>query len=294
MRTAWTKLVLCVWLTAPVSAASAADVYRVGNSLTWDSQPNAIAQIAKARGYKHVVGYHIKCGSSLSSIWANPAEVCVKAPLGTFAKALPGRKWDAVAIQPHPGRESTLKADTDRILDFIKLTRQNKANAKTVFYIYSAWPSRKLGPYEKVWTQAVPDKDATRTVHARQYTQHLLKRVRARLGGDGPSVYVIPAGEVLFRLDELMRAGKVEGYTSAHDLYRDDVHLTHELGRYVAGLTVFATLYGEVPKGLVKPKGTYRKAGKDWPLPKPLRDAVHRVVWEVVTKNSDARSIAGK
>ena len=271
-------------IVASVSApARGLDVYRIGNSLTWDSQPPAIAKIAEQRGHEHVVGWHIKCGSPLISIRQNPEVVCVKPPMGTYLEALSKRKWDVVTIQYHPGKDSTLATDVACVLHFIEEARKHPDNRDTVFYLYSAWPARDLGDYATVWQRDIADDEATPTAHARQYAAHLLKRVRAATDA---KVRVIPAGEVLFRLHEKMKAGKAPGYDNVHQLYRDRVHLTHELGRYVAGVTVFSTLYNENPAGLTKPVGTYRKAGKDWPLPEPLAKLIHETVWEVVSGDS--------
>ena len=118
-RASWGALLLL--LMAAEAATAAPQVYRIGNSLTWDSQPKAIEALAAQRGLKHVEAYHINCGKSLQRIWTHPEEVCVKVvePYGTFGKALPGFDWNAVTFQPHPGGDSTLATDEARILDLI-------------------------------------------------------------------------------------------------------------------------------------------------------------------------------
>jgi hypothetical protein len=54
-----------LFAAASLSNSSLADTssYHIGNSLTWDSQPDGIAALANANGKNHVVGYHIRLTS---------------------------------------------------------------------------------------------------------------------------------------------------------------------------------------------------------------------------------------
>ncbi len=288
-RTLAAALALFVLGTAALGLAAAAQgaprVYRIGNSLTWDSQPKAIEALATQRGLEHVEAYHINCGKSLQRIWTHPEEVCVPVvePFGTFGKALPDHDWDAVTFQPHPGAGSTLATDAARIVDFIDKTRSGNRNGKTVFYIYAPWPGQGLGLFHEVWTRDTPDADDTPTIQTRAYFDHLIRRVRAKTDAD---VRMIPAGHVLCELDRRMRAGQVGGYNSAADLYRDVVHLNH-VGRFTAGVTTLATLYGQNPKGLECPPQHYG-GGKDFSP--ELYATIHDAVWTVLT---DLNSVTG-
>ena len=279
-------MLLCLGLTA--TATSAPRAYRIGNSLTWDSQPKAIEALAEQRGLEHVEAYHINCGKSLQRIWTHPDEVCVKVvePYGTFGNALPNYDWDAVTFQPHPGGDSTLATDAARIVDFIAKAREGKRNSKTVFYIYAAWPGTRLGPYHEVWLRETPDEDDTKTIQTRAYFGHLIRRVRAKTDAD---VRMIPAGHVVFELDQRMRAGRIPGYQSAADLYRDVVHMNN-VGRFSAGVTTFATLYGQNPAGLKCPP-THYGGGKDF-TPE-LYSAIHDAVWTVVTEMHAVTGVRG-
>ncbi len=253
-------------------------VYRIGNSLTWDSQPNGIEALAGQRQYLHDEGYHIRCGQTLENIWAVPNDTCV-APVpeyGTFTGALSTKTWNAVTMQPFPGGTSTLLDDEETILNMIDLARQHAGNAKTRYYIYAAWPQRTN--YAASWDRAVADDDAAPTVMAREYFEHLVTRVR---DATGAAVYVIPVGEVLYELDGRLRAGQVPGLTGIADLYRDDTHLALDTGRFVAGLTVFSTLYAQDPSGIVKPEQYY--GASDLPFTAELYAAVYGAVWTVVS-----------
>lgn len=269
-------------------ASAQQTTYRIGNSLTWDSQPGAIEKLAAQRGWKHREGYHINCGKSLQRIWENPEEVCVKpvAEYGTFRKALTEKQWSAVALQPYPAKgESTLATDAARILDFISLTRENEANAETVFYIYAGWPAQSLGPLKDVWGKEVTDDDSTPTILAEDYFGHLLRRVR---GATDAEVRVIPVGHVLAALDGRIQAGGVPGFTSITQLYRDNVHLTGDVGRYVAGITTLAALFGRKPTETERPDGTYGKADAISPA---LYRTIHDTVWEVLTSRKELTGV---
>ncbi len=237
-------------------------VYRIGNSLTWDSQPEGIEALAGQAGFQHDEGFHINCGNTLENIVANPAQVCVPpvGEYGTWDAALPGRTWDAITCQPHYGAASTLADDEVSILTLIDSVRTNPLNAETKIYVYGAWPQRPN--FRVTWEGAVIDDDATPTVLAREYFSHLVTRLRAATSA---RVYLIPVGEVLFELDTRLRSGEVPGLANLDELYRDDIHLSNDLGRFVAGLTVFATLYATmpdsagsgVPGGITKPEQWY-------------------------------------
>ncbi len=276
------------WLGLVGTAIGAPRAYRIGNSLTWDSQPKAIEALAAERGLEHLEAYHINCGKSLERIWTHPEEVCVRPvePFGTFAGALTGHAWDAVTFQPHPGAGSTLATDTARILDFIAMARENPRNRNTVFYIYAPWPGQNRGPYHEVWQRDTPNADDTKTLQTRAYFRHLIERVRAKTDAD---VRMIPAGHVVYELDRRMRAGRIEGYRSAADLYRDVVHMNH-VGRFIAGVTTFATLYGQDPTGLTCPPKHYG-GGKDF-TPE-LYSEIHDAVWSVVTRMHSVTGVRG-
>jgi len=276
-RTRWPFAIVCLALIQTATAAPR--TYRIGNSLTWDSQPKGIEALAAQRGLQHVEAYHINCGKSLERIWTHPEEICVDVvkPFGTFAGALPNHDWDAVTFQPHPGAGSTLATDAARFIDFIAKTRENGRNRDTVFYIYAAWPGKSHGPYHTTWTRDTPDADDTKTIQTRAYFDHLFRRIRAKTDAD---VRMIPAGHVVYELDRRMRAGKIPGYRSAADLYRDPVHMNN-VGRFTAGLTTFATLYRQDPACIECPPKHYG-GGKDF-TPELYR-AIHEALWTVVTE----------
>ena len=264
-------------------SAAGIDVYHVGNSLTQDVVPRGVQAIAEQRGHDHNTGKHIRSGRSLDYIWNNPDETTLSsiAPYGRFTPALSGHTWDAIVLQPYPNAGTTLKQDADRILDFIALSLPSSPGA--TFYIHSAWPTR--GTYADKWTAPSSNTDGTPAALSRAYHTNLLDRVRSLTDA---SVYFIPVGEVLYELDRKLKNGELPGYNSAYPLYRDTHHLTHDLGRYVAGVTTYSTLYGEDPSGLAKPSGFYASAAS---FNAPFYDLVHSTAWDVVTNNSEVTGV---
>ena len=99
---------------------------------------------------------------------------------------------------------------------------------------------------------------------------------------DRPPVRIIPVGEVMYRLHQHMKQGKVPGYKHIAELYADGVHLNSE-GEYVEAVTHYATVFQDDPhdcitSGLRFWKGPY---GVD----KAFAEVVWDVVWEVVTSD---------
>ncbi len=253
-------------------------VYRIGNSLTWDSQPEGIEAMAAQAGFVHDEGFHINCGNTLTNIVSNPSQVCISpvGEYGTWDTALSGHRWHAVTMQPFRGGTSTLASDEASILALIDEASTNPLNADTVYYVYAAWPM--LPDYAMKWDGVVVDDDATPTVLARQYFDYLMGRLRLSTQS---RVYLIPVGEVLYDLDARLRAGAVPGLTRIDDLYRDGIHLSHDLGRFVAALTTYATLYATDPTGIIKPESWYGTTAAAYSP--EFYMTVYESVWSVVS-----------
>ena len=145
--------ILTIFLSAATGVSFASSTsYHIGNSLTWDSQPNGLAALANANGKEHSVGYHIRSGWSIDAIWTNPTDVTLTNSFGDFTTALSANAWDFVTLQPHHS-DTTLALDTQRIIDFIELNEAGPSTS-TEYYIYAAWP-RQPGDYKALWTQYI-------------------------------------------------------------------------------------------------------------------------------------------
>lgn len=221
--------------------AAAMDVYSIGNSLTWDSQPNTIADFADSAGYGHNVGYHIRCNSSLEQIWSDPTGTCVTpTAYGTFGPSLANTTWDAITLQTFGAGGATIVSETQAAINFINLARTNANNAEATFYIYSTWGIRSQVMTK--WADPVVDSDSTVISYRRQDAVLLYQRIDAATDAN---LGFIPAGDVFYALGHIIERGGIAGFSSAEDLFRDSLHASG-LGRYAASATVYATLYGNL------------------------------------------------
>jgi len=276
-------------LACPVGRAEDLSAYFIGNSFTRIAAPDGVAGLAAEQANGLTVGYHIYHAAPLHAILGTPntTSVTSPSPYGKFANALPNYQWDAVTLQTfYKGSwngfpPATMQTDIDSILSFISLARQNPANSDTKFYIYQSWPFIWTGtPFQQAWDAASVDDLSTWSNHKREYYEDLITRVRSQTDAE---VYMIPVPEVLYALDTKMKAGQVPGYTSINQFFQtDQLHLDEGPGTYVAGATVYATLFGKDPAGLTRPAGYY---GSDSQFSPELYDALNETVWEVVSTN---------
>ena len=237
----------------------AQEVYHVGNSLTWNAiAGGAVDRMATEQGHSQSSGYHIRWNSALETILNDPdfsgGPGTGKSEGGNHNAALAGSVWDAVTFQPFTktwkgvalnpsgnGDGATLGGEAASALKMIETTQSNASNDKTRFYMYQAWAPRSV--VLTLWNDAVVE-DADETLMGVSSEHHRLvyERVKA---GTSAEVYLIPAGEVFYRLAQAIEAGELPGYDTYEDLYKDDLHASAELGHYVASVTMFATLYGD-------------------------------------------------
>jgi hypothetical protein len=60
---------------------------------------------------------------------------------------------------------------------------------------------------------------------------------------------MVPCGDVLYALNQKMKAGEIAGYTNVVQVYQDGIHF-NDVGAYIVGCTYYATLFKENPFGL--------------------------------------------
>ena len=100
---------------------------------------------------------------------------------------------------------------------------------------------------------------------------------------DAPApIYLIPAGQVMAALSDVLAAqGPVGPLTSHGDLFGDDIHL-NDFGAYLVALTHYAVLYQQSPVGL--PHRLMRADGTPAQDPGPeAARLMQETVWQVVT-----------
>jgi hypothetical protein len=269
-------------------AAGAADhaLYAIGNSLTASILPYSIPGFANQRGKTFDVGFYTPGGRALDYIVTNPGLPNTGSP-AALDLAFQGYAWTDISMQPYPSATSTLASDVAAIQAIADAARPGASGSARLF-IYSAWPSQAsfaAGGFATWWRSPVPDDLAQATVLKRAYADHLHARLVAMFGATNP-VHVIPVGDVLAALDDLIRAGQVSGITDIRQLYGDNDH-TGDVGKFIAGLTVYATVFGENPEGLTIPDG-YIQGSAAAQLTPALAAQLESLVWRVV--NSDPRT----
>ena len=275
-----TLVVLVVF--SAVNSAEALSLYQIGNSLTRDSQSNAIEVMALAAELDWTNGYHIKTSSTIKQIYENPTPSNeLSQPGPTWVEALPGNDWDALVLQPHNQGGNTMSHDIEYALKFVDDSQDAGNNFDTQLYVYSTWPTQSTGWSD--WLTPVANVLTQPTIHRKEFFEHVAGRLAASV--EAP-VHVIPAGDVLYRIIQEIEAGTIPHLTSAADLYRDDIHLGN-YGRLAAASTVLATVAGINPTGLPT---TLQTSGEPETV---LR--IQEIAWDVVANHpwSGVAPIAG-
>jgi hypothetical protein len=86
-------------------------------------------------------------------------------------------------------------------------------------------------------------------------------------------IFMVPVGDVLYELNQRIKAGQVPGYTSITQVYSDGIHF-NDVGSYIVGSTFYATLFKDNPKGLTA--SPYKVNNPE--LVSIIQDAVWKVV----------------
>jgi hypothetical protein len=267
------------------SQAVADSSYHIGNSLTWDMYVVGLQQIAANFGVSLTPGYHIRQSKALVYILNNPSDVTTASP-AIWPTALPGQSWNFVTFEPYPDpiTPSTLQTDITAAQTFIGLTSKTSTPAP-VFFIYEAWPDQNafLGDYAGYWNQSVSNSLDQHTLLARQYFDALLQQLTAHYGNT-VTIRVIPVGDVLARINQLILSGQFQDASNITDFYRDTYHMG-SAGRFMAAITAFATMYARKPSGAPFIPYQQFNDGKVI-LTAQVAAELETIVWDVVTSNS--------
>lgn len=181
--------------------------YLIGNSLTWDTTPPLLAGD---------VQWHVDCGTSLPFVYANPGKPCVKNST-LWPAALRDKPYDVVSVQPHYG--STLTQDVETISAWMKL------QPKAVFVIHSGW-AKHAQHVDEFGGYAAPEQ----MVHNPGYIRALIAELRRV--HPGREIRQTLAQNVLAKIAEDI-AAKQAPIKDLAELYRDDIHMTNDHGKYL-------------------------------------------------------------
>ncbi|MCE9563246.1 MAG: hypothetical protein K8U57_14475 [Planctomycetes bacterium] len=234
------RVLLCALLVVAMNTnAFAAEppaphYYLIGNSLTWDTVPDRLSGD---------VQWHVDCGVSLPFIHANPGKPCVKNST-LWPTALRDKQYDVISVQPHYG--STLKQDVETISAWMKL------QPKAVFVIHTGW-GRHAQHMDEFTGYAAPEQMA----YSPAYIRALLAELRQAF--PGREIRQSMAQNLLAKIAEDI-AAKQAPFKSLAELYRDEIHMTNDAGKYLMHNAMRHAL-GQAPSavGFEKLNPTVRK-----------------------------------
>lgn len=200
-----------VWVfllgAVPVSAVRGDTIFAVGNSLTWDTKPQDL---------DGDVDYHIFCGRNLQYIYDNPLNHCVDTST-PWTVALQETQYDWLVVQPFAG--TTLQQDADIIESWLRL----QPTAKLV--IHPGWT--KFATFPDDYRAGNAD---NKMRPSPAYINALVEELRVR--DPGRDIRTTRSHDLLFSVWEDTQNG-VGPFGSLEDLYRDDIHMGHNSGRYL-------------------------------------------------------------
>lgn len=202
-------LILAAALCVPAVAqdAVATRYYLIGNSLTWDTVPQRLSGD---------VQWHVDCGVNLAHIYANPDQPCVKEST-LWPQALREKQYDFISVQPHYG--STLAQDVATISAWIKL------QPKAVLVIHSGWAKHAQRADEFASYTA-----SEQMTHSPGYLRALVAELK-RLHPETEFRQTMAQNLLAQIADDI--AAKQSPLAKVEDLYRDEIHVTNEAGKYL-------------------------------------------------------------
>lgn len=227
---AWLVTVAAVAVGSASVAGELRPVYRIGNSFTWDSQPEDMDQLGRIES-----GYHVRCGSTLATI-AGDRTTCEPATPAVWQDALP-LGWSALVVQPFRGADATLASDLAAIDGFLAAAGEPQPE----LFVYQSWPFRDPNDGKEAWA------DWLAPLPADGKTRHRQSHFRAVAEAIGATV--IPNADVL---GWFYANPAALGLANGELLYRDSIHLAN-VGQAIVGYTAWATITGERTAGLPNP-----------------------------------------
>lgn len=269
-------------MTLPAAAQTKVG-YHIGNSLTWDSQPAMVEVLIAKQNEALSTGYHINCNRSLDQIVGDPDQTCVipVPEFGTYQNALTQVNLDYITVQPYWTITSTLDTDQAVIGYFDALLSSQAMNEDTVLYIYQAW-GPKWFMNNGDWFEPIDQEEAVQTSAANEYFEILYENIDTAL--DRP-VRLIPVAQVIIKLRDQAWNDEIPGLLSISPFYRDDIHMSEDLGQFAAAITVASVLYDRPPFGMFS-KWINERGDGGYSI--DIYRAIEFAVWDVVT--SDPRT----
>lgn len=219
----WALTCLAI-LVLPVLSASAqsepspqttqsSNIYLIGNSLTWDTLPGLL---------DGNVMWHVDCGKNLKYIAEHPAKPCVKTSV-PWTEALKSQKFDTLCVQPFIG--TTLEEDVELISRWLDM------QPFTTLVIHTGWyPHRELQAATAETSPAETNGPSARSTHTPEYFVSLQQMLSAKY----PELQIRSTG-AMDTLEEISADIEKQAapLTSISQLYRDDIHMKTQSGRFL-------------------------------------------------------------
>lgn len=277
MKLAW---IIAGSLALPASSQPEVG-YHIGNSLTWDSLPEIQGEFALDQGLSLTTGHHINCNRSLDQIAANPTQTCVPPvpEFGYFEDALADIALDYFTVQPYWTATSTMATDEQVITDMEALLSTNPDSDNAIVYLYQAWGAEYF-MISGDWFTPISDSDTTPSTPADEYFIHLFNRIEAAL--PDREVRIIPVGRVINEIQQQIEADQMPGVTELSEFYRDDIHMSHTIGRFTAAITTAAVLLDRPPYGM---HNTWFQFHTDGGYDVATYVAIEDAVWEIISND---------
>lgn len=252
-------------------------LYQVGNSLTNDSVPDAY--LAADMAATLATGYHIRSGSGLVFIVANPNDVTLELG-GVWDVALPAVVRNFFPFEPYPQFTNTTLQEQMAFMTLVASV-ESGPSVDPRYFVYCAWPgiTECGGDYTAYFNEPVPNTDGTLVVLKKQFFYNFYDRILAQRS----NTFIVPIGMVMEAFDREAKAGRVpDGVTSVFDLYRDDLHLG-DAGHFLAACTKMSTLLRRAPQSTAVTRNRYRLNHLGAKLTDQMADYIERLVWRALS-----------
>lgn len=249
-------------------------VYHIGNSLTDTLNYPLFQQLVGQRRRQYIYGRHMIPGAPLAWIWGHPTDGFKEDPYGYYPTALPNYTWDVLTLQPSDRHIEGADGDLAMAKNYINLTQRQSPHLRV--YIYARWMHKNKDgslEFDRRWLQPY-DTTVPGSEQGREFFERLVRDLRQAYPQAQDRIFLIPVGDVMYELNQQMKAGLVPGYTAIAQLYKDGIHL-NDVGAYLVAATFYTTLYRDRPDeldaslyGIKDPR---------------LAAIIHQTVWTVVS-----------
>jgi hypothetical protein len=290
-------IVALVVVSIGMAKADTFTTFSIGNSLTVDSNIQAMSDMAATKGITVSANQAIHGGVGLDFLWNNPTMLDTGTPyttgLSTALNAVTLEPFLGGLSLPATGTPPTDAGDVNRITDFMNFAAtSNPANVNTQFYVFARWQEQSgwnptfggSGGYAAQWN--TPYNATTNNNQTGDYYAQLLTAVHTAQPQNMKPVELIPTGFVFAAIDQALNNGQLPAIAAAGgmpSLYRDELHLS-ELGQFIASTTFYSTIFHEDPTGMAPPT--------EFPgLDSTTVNQLESIIWNVETTNSSLTGV---